>query len=70
MLIITYARDPAFLSRLPFAFELDPQLAKIDQLLNDQKLILMVANDLALSAPQALWNSLKTTLADRPPRSL
>lgn len=60
MLIIAYPRDPAFLTLTPF-IKPDPQLVVIDRLLQDRKLILLVANDLALSAPQALWNGRPAT---------
>jgi hypothetical protein len=60
MLIIAYPRDPAFLALTPF-IKLDPQLVVMDRLLQDRKLILLVANDLALSAPQALWNGRPST---------
>lgn len=60
MLIIAYPRDPDFLTLTPF-IKRDPQLVVIDRLLQDRKLILLVANDLALSAPQALWNGRPAT---------
>ncbi len=60
MLIIAYPRDSAFLALTPF-IKLDPQLVVIDRMLQDRKLILLVANDLALSAPQALWNGRPAT---------
>lgn len=60
MLIIAYPRDPAFLALTPF-IKLDPQLVVIDRLLQDRKLILLAANDLALSAPEALWNGRPST---------
>jgi transposase, IS5 family len=60
VLIIAYPRDPAFLTLTPF-IKLDPQLVVIDHLLQDRKLILLVATDLALSAPQALWNGRPAT---------
>jgi IS5 family transposase len=60
VLIIAYPRDPNFLVLTPF-IKLDPQLLVIDRLLQDRKLILLVANDLALSAPQALWNGRPST---------
>jgi len=60
MLIIAYPRDSAFLALTPF-IKLDPQLVVMDRLLQDRKLILLVANDLALSAPQALWNGRPST---------
>ena len=61
MLIIAYAHDPNFVARWPGGFKLNPQLAQIDELLNDRKLILLATNDLALSAPQALWNGRPAT---------
>lgn len=60
MLIIAYPRDSAFLALTPF-IKLDPQLVVMDRLLQDRKLILLTANDLALSAPQALWNGRPST---------
>jgi hypothetical protein len=60
MLIIAYPRDSAFLALTPF-IKLDPQLVVIDRMLQDRKLILLAANDLALSAPQALWNGRPST---------
>jgi IS5 family transposase len=60
MLIISYPRDHDFLARTPF-IKLNPQLVEIDRLLNDRKLILLAANDLALSAPQALSNGRPST---------
>ena len=60
MLIIAYPRDPDFLALTPF-IQRDPQLVVIDRLLQDRKLILLVTNDLALSAPQALWNGRPAT---------
>jgi len=60
MLIIAYPRDPDFLTLTPF-IKRDPQLVVVDRLLQDRKLILLVANDLALSAPQALWNGRPAT---------
>ena len=61
MLIIAYPADPDFAARWPGGFKLNPQLAQIDELLNDRKLILLATNDLALSAPQALWNGRPST---------
>jgi transposase, IS5 family len=60
MLIIAYAPEPDFAARWP-RFNLNPQLARIDELLKDQKLILLATNDLALSTPQALWNGRPST---------
>jgi IS5 family transposase len=61
MLIIAYPHDPDFETRWQRYFKLNPQLAQIDELLNDRKLILLATNDLALSAPQALWNGRPST---------
>jgi len=54
MLIIAYPRDAGFFQRAPFEYELDPKMAKIDELLDDDRLILRVSLDLAHSAPHAL----------------
>jgi IS5 family transposase len=61
MLIIAYPSDPDFVTGWPRTFKLNPQLAQIDELLKDKKLILLTTNDLALSAPQALWNGRPST---------
>ena len=61
MLIIAYPHDPDFAARWPGGFKLNPQLAQMDELLNDRTLILLATNDLALSAPQALWNGRPST---------
>ena len=61
MLIIAYSPDPGFADAWPAGFKLNPQLAQIDQLLTDKKLILLTTNDLALSAPQALCNGRPST---------
>lgn len=61
MLIIAYPPDPDFSAAWPLRFKLNPQLAQIDELLSDKKLILLATNDLALSAPQALWNGRPST---------
>ena len=61
MLIIAYPPDPGFAAGWPSGFKLNPQLAQIDELLKDKKLILLATNDLALSAPQALWNGRPST---------
>lgn len=60
MLVISYPRDPEFLALTPF-IKIDPQLVEIDRLLQDRRLILLAANDLALSAPQALCNGRPST---------
>lgn len=54
MLIIAYPRDAGFFERAPFEYRLDPKMAKIDELLNDERLILRASLDLAHSAPHAL----------------
>jgi IS5 family transposase len=54
MLIIAYPRDEGFFARAPFEYQLDPKMAKIDELLDDERLLLRVSLDLAHSAPQAL----------------
>jgi IS5 family transposase len=54
MLIIAHPRDDGFFERAPFAYQLDPTMAKIDELLEDERLILRASVDLAQSAPQAL----------------
>lgn len=41
---------------MPFDCEIDPKLVRMDELLDDPKLVLAVTNDLARSAPAALWN--------------
>ena len=61
MLIIAYPRDEGFLARVPFQFELDPELVEMDRLLDDRKLVLRATHDLLLSAPQAAWNGRPST---------
>lgn len=61
MLIIAYPPDPDFLNRAPFACQPDPELIIMDRLLDDPKVVLAVANDLARSTPQALWNGRPST---------
>lgn len=41
---------------MPFDCEIDPKLVRMDEVLDDPKLVLAVTNDLARSAPAALWN--------------
>lgn len=74
MLIIAYPPDEQFLARVPFQFEIDPELVEMDRLLDDPKLVLAVTNDLIHSAPEAAWNgrpstpavvTLRTTVARR-----
>lgn len=64
MLIIAYPPDDQFLARVPFQFELDPELVELDRLLDDRKLVLRVTHDLLLSAPQAAWNGRPATPAE------
>jgi IS5 family transposase len=45
-----------FLASVPFDCEIDRKLVCMDELLDDPKLVLAVTNDLARSAPAALWN--------------
>jgi hypothetical protein len=45
-----------FLATVPFDCDIDPKLVRMDELLDDPKLILAVTNDLARSAPAARWN--------------
>lgn len=54
MLIIAYPRDDGFFERAPFDYQLEPKMAKIDELLNEERLLLRVGLDLAQSAPHAL----------------
>lgn len=61
MLIIAYPRDDGFFERAPFAYRLDAKMAKMDELLNDERLILQVSLDLAQSAPQALETGRQAT---------
>lgn len=56
MLTLAYPRPVDFLASVPFDCEIDPKLVRIDELLDDPKLVLAVTNDLARSAPAALWN--------------
>ena len=74
MLIIAYPPDEQFLARVPFQFEIDPELVEMDRLLDDPKLVLAVTNDLIQSTPEAAWNgrpstpaivTLRTTVARR-----
>jgi IS5 family transposase len=61
MLIVAYPRDETFLHRVPFDVEIEAKLVKLDQVLDDAKLILMVSNDLLRSAEQAAWNGRPST---------
>ena len=61
MLIIAYPHDAGFFERVPFEYQLDPKMAKIDELLNDDRLILCASLDLARSAPHALETGRSST---------
>jgi hypothetical protein len=50
MLIIAYPRDDEFFERAPFKYHLDAKMAKMDELLEDERLLLQVSLDLARSA--------------------
>jgi len=54
MLIIAYPCEEGFFERAPFDYQLDPQMAKMDELLNEKRLLLRVGLDLAQSGPHAL----------------
>jgi IS5 family transposase len=54
MLIIAYPRDEGFFARAPFEYQLDPKMTKIDELLDNERVLLRVSLDLAHSAPHAL----------------
>jgi len=64
MLTIAYPRPADFLAGVPFDCEIDPELVRIDELLDDPKVMLAVTNDLACSAPQALWNGRRSIPAE------
>ena len=55
MLIIAYPRDDSFLRRASFAYQPDPRLAALDQVLDAARprLLLRVSLDLMKSAPRA-----------------
>ena len=61
MLIIAYPREEGFFARAPFDYRLDRKLAKMDELLEDERLILQASLDLAKSAPQALETGREST---------
>jgi len=61
MLIIAHPRDDGFFDRAPFDYQLDPKLAKMDELLEDKRLMLRIALDLAHSAPHALETGRRAT---------
>src|SRR3990172_9484609 len=61
MLIIAYPREEGFFARAPFDYRLDRKLAKMDEVLEDEWLILQASLDLARSAPQALETGRQAT---------
>jgi IS5 family transposase len=61
LLTIAYPRPADFLAGVPFDCEIDPELVRMDEVLDDPKLVLAVTNDLARSAPQSLWNGRPST---------
>jgi len=61
MLIIAYPRDDGFFARASFDYQLDPKLAKMDELLADERLLLRISLDLVRSAPQALETGRRAT---------
>ncbi|MBI4771912.1 MAG: transposase [Chloroflexi bacterium] len=61
MLTIAFPQEDTFLARVPFDCGVDERLKVMDQVLEDPRLILRVTNDLARSAPQALWNGRPST---------
>lgn len=54
LLIIAYPPDPGFLARAPFAYQPEPRLFALDQLLADPRLLMRISLDLMKSAPHAL----------------
>jgi IS5 family transposase len=61
VLTIAYARPADFLARVPFDCEIDPKLMRIDEVLDDPKVMLAVTHDLARSALEARWNGRPST---------
>jgi transposase, IS5 family len=61
VLTIAYGRPADFLADVPFDCELDPKLVRMDEVLDDPKIMLAVANDLVRSAPEARWNGRPST---------
>ena len=61
MLTIAYARPADFLARVPFDCKIDAELRRLDEVLDDPKVMLAVSNDLARSAPEARWNGRPST---------
>src|SRR5688500_11935706 len=61
LLTIAYPQPADFLACVPFDCELDPQLVRMDEVLDDSRLVLAIMNDLARSAAQSLWNRRPST---------
>ena len=61
MLIIAYPRDADFLARAPFEYQPEVELVIIDRLLDDERMLLCAASDLARSAPRALETGRRAT---------
>jgi len=61
MLIIAYPCDDGFFGRAPFDYQLDPKMAKMDELLEDESLLLRISLDLAHSASHALETGRQAT---------
>ena len=61
MLIIAYPRDADFLARAPFEYQPEVELVIIDRLLDDERMLLYAASDLARSAPRALETGRRAT---------
>ena len=61
MLTIAYARPADFLARVPFDCEIDSELKRMDEVLDDPKVMLAVTHDLARSAPEARWTGRPST---------
>jgi IS5 family transposase len=64
VLTIAYARPADFLARVPFDCKIDAELMRIDEVLDDPKIMLAVTNDLARSAPEAHWNGRPSTAVE------
>jgi len=64
VLTIAYVRPADFLARVPFDCKIDSELIRIDEVLDDPKVMLAVSNDLARSAPEARWNGRPATPAE------
>jgi transposase, IS5 family len=61
LLTIAYPPPADFLAGVPFDCEIDSKLMRMDEVLDDPKVILAVTNDLARSAPEARWNGRPST---------